>query len=453
MTKNDNSKFNKGTKTSSYFFITDHLYDCSTHPLVKSTASCRSKLSTLLSYQETQILDALVEALQVDRQMAVRIALYELRDFQDEQLKVYLHKASPESIARGHTSRDYKLDVKLSSDEKSYVVDRAREMSVSDKTLIRLAIIHLRALVRVQQVDSLSGCKRLEQDDIAVDWSESSKGKPKSGKTDALKEKGPAMYELKKFRSEIEQVERDIIKEGLGLEILTWKMMLERRYPHYPAFRKQELKRMIKAEIDLTIELRQREVIERIGKKEGMTLDQINQIDRHTAMVFLAMDKYDLDRKQGEWWVKDDEQEWQAVEALPGKEILKWIADQRDRQKKLQTQHVLDQERKLELWIAEREAAKTPEQKALEAEQKQQFLEHQSWVDIQMKKHAQWLTTPQGFPFTEEAQRLRNLADESMWEDPDRPDVEFLFSYDDPDRLQKLEAERERRRAEDKTPN
>ena len=43
----------------------------------------------------------------------------------------------------------------------------------------------------------------------------------------------------------------------------------------------------------------------------------------------------------------------------------------------------------------------------------------------------------QGF-ITEEAQRLRNLADESMWEDPDRPDVEFLFSYDDPDRWEKL---------------
>ena len=51
--------------------------------------------------------------------------------------------------------------------------------------------------------------------------------------------------------------------------------------------------------------------------------------------------------------------------------------------RKLQTQHVLDQQQ-LELWIAEREATKTPEQ-ALEAEQKQQFLEHPIWVDMQMK--------------------------------------------------------------------
>ena len=86
MKLNRPNKFNKtrhsnqeGTKTALAFWkFPKNRYRTEKHPVIISKVKCSSKVETILSFQEKQMLEGLVNAVQTSQRDAIRIALYEL---------------------------------------------------------------------------------------------------------------------------------------------------------------------------------------------------------------------------------------------------------------------------------------------------------------------------------------------------------------------------------------
>ena len=102
------SQFNKtrhsnqeGTKTALAFWkFPKNRYRTEKHPVIISKVKCSSKVETILSFQEKQMLEGLVNAVQTSQRDAIRIALYELSKTSPEaplRLVKYTSKESKEN--------------------------------------------------------------------------------------------------------------------------------------------------------------------------------------------------------------------------------------------------------------------------------------------------------------------------------------------------------------------
>ena len=77
------NKFNKsrtkqGETALGWWKIKKFVFDTSNHPVIVSKEKCAYKVETLLSHQEHQTLQGVINSLQCNRREALRIAIYEL---------------------------------------------------------------------------------------------------------------------------------------------------------------------------------------------------------------------------------------------------------------------------------------------------------------------------------------------------------------------------------------
>ena len=108
MKLNRPNKFNKtrhsnqeGTKTALAFWkFLKNRYRTEKHPVIISKVKCASKVETILSFQEKQMLEGLVNAVQTSQRDAIRIALYELSKTSLEAPLRLVKYASKESKRR-----------------------------------------------------------------------------------------------------------------------------------------------------------------------------------------------------------------------------------------------------------------------------------------------------------------------------------------------------------------
>ncbi len=77
MDNNNQNKFNTTSKSKSFFPIKQHRFDSSKHPIIQSNQKCAARMATMLSAQEDQMLEGLINSLQCDQREAIRIALHE----------------------------------------------------------------------------------------------------------------------------------------------------------------------------------------------------------------------------------------------------------------------------------------------------------------------------------------------------------------------------------------
>tara|TARA_B100001964_G_scaffold238821_1_gene305018 strand:- start:1881 stop:2216 length:336 start_codon:yes stop_codon:yes gene_type:complete len=77
MGQSKQNKFNTTSKSKTFFPIKQHRFDSSKHPIIQSTQKCAARMTTMLSAQEDQMLEGLINSLQCDQREAIRIALHE----------------------------------------------------------------------------------------------------------------------------------------------------------------------------------------------------------------------------------------------------------------------------------------------------------------------------------------------------------------------------------------
>ena len=138
-----NNKFNTNTKTKGFFPFPKYLFKTENHPIRLSTEKCSSAIEALFSQQEIQMLEGLTNSLQCDERESIRIALYEVSRISSDAYETELSCAKPDSKERGHASRSNKRRWNLPELEKDEMIQAAKELSISEKAFLRLAIIWL----------------------------------------------------------------------------------------------------------------------------------------------------------------------------------------------------------------------------------------------------------------------------------------------------------------------
>ena len=176
MNQNKPTKFNK-TRTSrggkaplGWWKIKQHRYDTTNHPVITSKEKCTNKIEILLSHQENQILNGVINTLQTNKRDVIRIATYELSLRSTQEAESLVDYASRESRKRGHTSRSKKHSIKLPKQEKLKFNELTLRYSLSEKETARLAIIWL-GLLSKEESFTLTNSPRISQKELAREWS------------------------------------------------------------------------------------------------------------------------------------------------------------------------------------------------------------------------------------------------------------------------------------------
>ena len=225
MKLNRPNKFNKtrhsnqeGTKTALAFWkFPKNRYRTEKHPVIISKVKCSSKVETILSFQEKQMLEGLVNAVQTSQRDAIRIALYELSKTSLEASLRLLKYASKGSQEKGHTSRSSKVTAKLPKAEKVVFDELQTNCKLTSKETVRLAIIWLAMSVKDEDF-KLTKSPRVSQKKLAREWSKTY-DKEKGSKLTALSEAADAAYEKAKEEAE-ERREEEYKRRGETLELM-----------------------------------------------------------------------------------------------------------------------------------------------------------------------------------------------------------------------------------------
>ena len=200
MTTPKYNKFNTG-RTKGYFPLKRWRFNTEQHPIIKSKDKCASSTAkALFNTQEQQMLVGLTNTLQCNEREAVRIALYEAsRSARRAHEKAFRYAAS-ESSDKGHQGRSSAKQWKLPKAEKEIAIKASKELGITDKEFLRLAIIWLQTGIRDGSVEAITNSKLIPFDAEAKKWSRENPGSEAQGRTPhegvaKLKKAASAAYE------------------------------------------------------------------------------------------------------------------------------------------------------------------------------------------------------------------------------------------------------------------
>lgn len=205
------SRFNTKGKTKGFFPITQFRFDTTKHPVMNVSEKCASAMETLLSFQETQMLEGLTNILQCNERDAIRIALYELALVDEKDVVDAIRYSDPETSFRGHTSRSEKVSIRLPKSERIIAASVADQLRISSKHLVRLAIIWLAKGIRSEEIRSLTKSRRIGQEKLAREWSKTYDGK--GSKIKPLKSAAKKAYDK---QTEVNQEYERLVYERRG---------------------------------------------------------------------------------------------------------------------------------------------------------------------------------------------------------------------------------------------
>lgn len=187
MSNSKRKKYNTSTKTKDWFPFPKYLFDTTKHPIILSTSKCSSSIEAIFCQQEIEQINGITNSLQCEIRDAVRIALFEVaKSAEAAHSKVY-EKAKAGSSVKGHEGRKITKRFNLPKSEKDQAEQAAKELGITIKEFLRLAIIWLADGIKEESIVRLTKSKRINKDDVAMDWSRNNKGKPPSESTAKLK--------------------------------------------------------------------------------------------------------------------------------------------------------------------------------------------------------------------------------------------------------------------------
>ena len=171
-----------------FWFIKQHRFDTSNHPIIVSKDRCSYSLKTILSQQEELMLKGITNSLQCKAREAVRIALYELARSSCRVDITQVDHSRSSTHQRGHTSRSRTYIAQLSKEEKMSAISQSEIYKLTEQEVGRLAIIRLAKGIKDESITKLTNCKKIKQDKLADEWAKLNKDKPASSSSQALKE-------------------------------------------------------------------------------------------------------------------------------------------------------------------------------------------------------------------------------------------------------------------------
>ena len=187
MSNSKRKKYNTSTKTKDWFPFPKYLFDTTKHPIILSTSKCSSSIEAMFCQQEIEQINGITNSLQCEIRDAVRIALFEVaKSAEAANAKTY-EKAKAGSSVKGHEGGKTTKRFNLPKSEKNQAEQAAKELGITIKEFLRLAIIWLADGIKEESITRLTDSKRIDKDAVAKDWSRKNQGKPPSDRVANLK--------------------------------------------------------------------------------------------------------------------------------------------------------------------------------------------------------------------------------------------------------------------------
>lgn len=171
------------------------------------------------------MLDGLANMFQCDEREAIRIALYEASRSASEAHELAFRYADTKATDKAHQGRSSAKQWNLPKSEKDKASEAAKEIGITDAEFIRLAIIWLRNGIRSDSIKQLTKSKRIEIDDVAIQWSRDNQGKPPNEQVANFKKALMEAQALFDYMDEIKFDER--LKKKKESSSMPWAMRAE----------------------------------------------------------------------------------------------------------------------------------------------------------------------------------------------------------------------------------
>lgn len=182
------NKFNTSKNTQSWFPFAKYLFVTDNHPIRLSSDKCSSSIEALFCQQELEQINGLTNSFQCETRDAIRIALYETcKDAQSAYCKSF-DKAKSGSKIKGHEGRKTNKRLTLPLSEKQAALDAAKQLNITIKEFLRLAVIWVADGIKEESITSLTNSKRIGKDAVAKQWSRENRDKPPSESVKKFKE-------------------------------------------------------------------------------------------------------------------------------------------------------------------------------------------------------------------------------------------------------------------------
>jgi len=225
MSTNKKKRYNTSTKTKDWFPFPKYLFEATNHPILLSTDKCSSSIESLFCQQEVEQIKSITNSLQCSQRDAVRIALFEvIRAGQAAHEKSY-EKAKSGSSVKGHEGRSSIKRIYLPKAEKAAAEQAAKQLGISIKEFLRLAVIWLADGIKEESITRLTCSKRIDEDEVAKRWSRENQGKPPSEQVASFKRARDETQALIDYLSELRQYRQH--KRNEERSKLTWSQRQE----------------------------------------------------------------------------------------------------------------------------------------------------------------------------------------------------------------------------------
>ena len=179
------NKFNRSRSFGSekrsilqYFSIRQFRFDTTFHPINQSKERCSASLKAVISQQEGQIVEGLVNTLECSERQALRICIHEFLASVKVIPEQDLECAKSGSSKKGHEGREAQLKLKLPSSEKKGFTEACKKFGLKEGELLRLTFIWLRNQIRVKDLARLDSSSRRSQIELFRKWSSTHDGSP-----------------------------------------------------------------------------------------------------------------------------------------------------------------------------------------------------------------------------------------------------------------------------------
>ena len=176
MSTNSKKKYNTSTKTRDWFPFPKYLFETAKHPILLSTEKCSSSIEALFCQQELEQINGITNSLQCSQRDAVRIALFEAIRAAEAAHEESYEKARSGSTIKGHEGRSSTKRFNLPKAEKEAVEQAAKQLGITNKEFLRLAVIWLADGIKEESITQLTDSKRIDKDAVAKDWSRNNHG-------------------------------------------------------------------------------------------------------------------------------------------------------------------------------------------------------------------------------------------------------------------------------------
>ena len=276
MSTNAKKKYNTSTKTRDWFPFPKYIFETSKHPILLNTNKCSSSIEALFCQQEIEQINGIANSLQCEMRDAVRIALFEVAKNVEVAHPKTCEKAKAGSSVKGHEGRKTTKRFNLPKSEKDQAEQAAKELGITIKEFLRLAIIWLADGIKEESITRLTDSKRIDPDAVAKKWSRDNQGKPPSQQVANFKKARDEAQALIEWFNEIRRHKQHSRKDELGK--LTWSQ--------------RQMMDAAEADAQRHWEDQFRQFYEELTTVEQFAWDfmRANDVDWDTALVFAEVD-------------------------------------------------------------------------------------------------------------------------------------------------------------------